>query len=142
MTEHAAMALPALERFDGAEAWAKLDPEVQARIGAIALEVVLAWHLIDLEGPGPESALPPVLTRVASSSDNLLMGELEATVFEALPDGAFATARIGIPRIPSLLGGVCRACGCSQNDACDDGCGWAADDLCTACTHGQEHAHG
>ena len=125
-----------LERFDGAEAWAKLPADVQARIGAIALELVLAWHMLDLEGARPESALPPVLARVASASDALLMGEFEAAVIEALPDGAFTTARFGIPRIPSLLGGVCRACGCSQNDACDEGCGWAAEDLCTACVSG------
>ena len=136
MAEHAAMALTALERFNGAEAWSKLPAEVQAEIGAIALELVLVWHMLDLEGPGPESALPSVLMRVASASDALLMGGLEATVIEALPDGAFATARFGIPRIPSLLGGVCRACGCSQNDACDEGCGWAAEDLCTACVSG------
>lgn len=33
---------------------------------------------------------------------------------------------------------ICRGCGCSQNDACRNdehglGCGWAGDDLCTAC---------
>lgn len=126
----------AFERFDGADAWSKLQAEVQAEIGAIALELVLVWHMLDLEGPGPESALPPVLSRVASASDALLMGGLEATVIEALPDGAFVTARFGIPRIPSLLGGVCHACGCSQNDACDEGCGWAAEDLCAACVSG------
>jgi hypothetical protein len=27
----------------------------------------------------------------------------------------------------------CRVCGCSELDACEDGCGWAAEDLCTAC---------
>lgn len=24
-------------------------------------------------------------------------------------------------------------CGCSHHDPCDQGCGWAEDDLCTAC---------
>lgn len=27
----------------------------------------------------------------------------------------------------------CRACGCSQYDACEDGCDWAGEGLCTAC---------
>lgn len=28
---------------------------------------------------------------------------------------------------------VCRKCGCSQLDACDDGCTWIAEDLCSSC---------
>lgn len=34
---------------------------------------------------------------------------------------------------------VCRSCGCSWNDACEEGCGWASaeQDWCTACA---EHA--
>lgn len=123
------MARPAPERFDGAEAWTELPPAAQAAIGAVALELTLAWHLQDAAGPGPESALPPVAARVAGSQ---LMAELEATVLDALPEGAFA-APDGGPRLPSLIGGVCRVCGCSQNDACPGSCGWAAEDLCTAC---------
>ncbi len=29
--------------------------------------------------------------------------------------------------------GHCRVCGCS--DPCDEGCGWAEDDLCDLCEH-------
>jgi len=131
------LAQPVPERFDGVEAWSKLPPDVQASIGAIALELVLTWHLLDQEGPGPESALSPLLTRAASASDGLLMHALEVTVTDALPADAFTTDD-GSPRIPSLLGGVCRVCGCSQDDACDTGCGWAAEDLCTACVEGED----
>lgn len=134
------LARPVPERFDGAAAWARLTPEQQAEIGAIALELPLAWHLLDLEGPGPASALSPVLARVATAADSALMGGLEAVVHEALPPDAYA-ATDGGPRIPSRLGGVCRACGCSQNDAWDEGCGWAAEDLCTACVEGGGHDH-
>ncbi|MDP2729107.1 MAG: hypothetical protein Q8O55_01335 [Dehalococcoidales bacterium] len=28
----------------------------------------------------------------------------------------------------------CRVCGCSEEDPCDGGCGWAEEDLCSACT--------
>ncbi|WP_426315568.1 hypothetical protein ACN9MF_11645 [Methylobacterium fujisawaense] len=129
------MARPAPERFDGAEAWTKIPAAAQAAIGAIALELTLAWHLQDAAGPGVESALPPVAARVAGIADSELMAELEATVVDALPEGAF-TAADGGPRIPSLVGGVCRSCGCSQNDACAVGCAWAAEDLCTACVVG------
>lgn len=28
---------------------------------------------------------------------------------------------------------MCRVCGCTDEHACDGGCGWAADGLCTSC---------
>lgn len=27
----------------------------------------------------------------------------------------------------------CRVCGCTENDACDEGCSWVEYDLCSAC---------
>jgi hypothetical protein len=27
----------------------------------------------------------------------------------------------------------CRLCGCTQDAACEGGCGWAAEELCTSC---------
>jgi len=27
----------------------------------------------------------------------------------------------------------CRVCGCTEHSPCDEGCGWVAEDLCTAC---------
>lgn len=119
-------------RFDGAAAWAALDNAQRASIGALALELVLVWHLQDLEGPGPENALPAPFTRVASAAENLLMPTFEALVCVSLPYDAFE-APDGQPRVPSLLGGICRVCGCTHHDPCPEGCGWAAEDLCTAC---------
>ena len=140
MAEIFAMAHPAPERFDGADAWSKLPADVQALIGSIALELPLVWHLQDIEGPGPESGLSPLLARVARAADSALMAALEAAVCEALPPDAY-TASDGGPRIPAFLGDVCRVCGCSQENACDEGCGWAAEDLCTACVGGEGRAH-
>lgn len=34
---------------------------------------------------------------------------------------------------------VCRVCGCSWHDPCDQACDWAEHDLCTACV-GKEQA--
>lgn len=35
---------------------------------------------------------------------------------------------------PKLAGeSVCRVCGCSKEDACEGGCSWVEDDLCSAC---------
>lgn len=30
-------------------------------------------------------------------------------------------------------GRQCRACGCTDNDACEEGCSWVEADLCSAC---------
>lgn len=30
-------------------------------------------------------------------------------------------------------GPACRICGCTENNACDGGCSWAEDNLCSAC---------
>lgn len=31
-------------------------------------------------------------------------------------------------------GRYCRSCGCSDLDACEDGCWWVEDDLCSVCS--------
>lgn len=33
---------------------------------------------------------------------------------------------------------VCRICGCTQNNACDGGCYWAEEDLCSSCAQDAE----
>ncbi|MCX4194496.1 hypothetical protein OMR07_02145 [Methylobacterium organophilum] len=131
------LAQPAPERFDGAAAWANLRGDVRAEIGATALELAAA---ISLQERCSQDDLPEIYHRTCDASLVELARGLQALVAFALPDGAFE-ASDRRPRIPSLLGGVCRSCGCSQNDACDGGCGWAAEDLCTACVEGGGHNH-
>lgn len=42
------------------------------------------------------------------------------------------------PLAPVLMGDrVCRQCGCTDFDACDEGCDWAKEDLCSACIEGK-----
>ncbi|MFE1598235.1 hypothetical protein [Methylobacterium sp. ID0610] len=121
---------PAFTRFDGAEIWPTLSRQEQAEIGAIAIEMVAAARL---SRRVYEDQLGPVLERAAEAAEGLLAHLLDGAVADALPDGALEANDGVTPRIPSLLGGVCRTCGCTQNDACPDGCGWAGPDLCTAC---------
>lgn len=47
----------------------------------------------------------------------------------------WAITRAGAQLLDVELNGSprCRACGCTQNVACDDGCRWAAPDLCSSC---------
>lgn len=37
-------------------------------------------------------------------------------------------------RLEELDGTSCRACGCTENNACDGGCTWAEEDLCSRCS--------
>ena len=42
---------------------------------------------------------------------------------------------------PMVLGlSVCRACGCTDITACDEGCYWVAGDLCSACVGSHDEA--
>jgi hypothetical protein len=108
------------DRFDGAAAWAGLTPEQQAAIGAVALEIIVNWN-------GCDAYEDRARTRPFEAADPLLLDRLHGLVDDAIP------ATIVAEPVPSLLGQVCRRCGCSQEDACADGCAWAEDDLCTAC---------
>ena len=123
--------LPSLERFYGAAAWATLTPEQQAEIGAIALEFVVNMHGEDAYFSGLE-AKPEARPFIAGQP--LLTDKLMCAVADAIGDKvpALFDDELVIP-IPSLLGRVCRACRCSQEDGCPEGCGWSEDDLCTAC---------
>lgn len=120
----------ALSRFNGAEAWGFLTLEQQATIGALALELVAAWA-VDDEALSAES--DPRIGRVACTfGDHVIIDLLQDEVSAALPrETVFDDT--GAPRVPSTYGKICRACGCSQNDACDIGCSWVEDDLCSVC---------
>lgn len=119
-------------RFDGAAAWATLDPEAQARIGAAALELVCMWHGQDAVDP---SAGRDQQTRAFDVCDALLNDKLHAAVLEAVPTIEASEP----PMLPSSLGDVCRWCGCSQEDGCEEGCAWAGPSLCTRCAGERPH---
>ena len=133
MADHAALSIPAPARFNGEAAWSRLAPEQQAVIGAIALEIAANFHLMDRIY---EDALPEGYARVSEAAAAELHRQLAIEAADALSEDALVAPDGRSPRIASLLGGVCRVCFCSQNDACEVGCGWAAEDLCTACVKG------
>jgi hypothetical protein len=113
-------ALP--ERFDGAAAWDKLAPEQQREIGAIALELVQASRSRALNRS-------PVVGRALEAAGDGLTLLLDDAALPVL--GPFT--RFSPVRLPSRLGRVCRACGCTEDDACEGGCSWADTDLCSSC---------
>lgn len=123
-----------MERFDGAAAWATLDEESQAKIGAIALELVVAWH-------GIENNSSDMLDRLHDAAETALNGLLVDAVSQASTALAELLDAFD-PPVPSLLGPICRVCGCSDHFPClPVPCAWAEDDLCTACV-GKEATHG
>lgn len=123
-------------RFDGAAEWTKLTPETQAEIGVTALELLAAWWAQECASDPEDGS--DLLLRAADAADFLLVNRLRELMVDAVPHKALNDAD-GEPLLPSLLGPVCRNCGCSQHDACWPSCGWAETDLCTAC-HGKEAA--
>lgn len=120
-------------RFDGAAMWGQLTPEQQDEIGAIALEFVINMNGEDAYFTGldakPEAR--PFLAAQPLLSDRLLSAVQDA-IIEHVP--ALGDDGLPVP-IPSLLGAVCRACGCSPEDGCEEGCYWREDDLCSACAN-------
>jgi hypothetical protein len=68
------------------------------------------------------------------SGQTLLIDKLMTAVQDAIIEKVPALGDDALPMpIPSLLGAVCRRCGCTQEDACEGGCGWEEADLCSAC---------
>jgi hypothetical protein len=133
-------------RFDGAAVWAGLSEEARAAIGAAALELVAGGFALEVAWEQAQLGIGcrPALMRAAEASVTACEDVIKIAFVDAVPRATLVDADNN-PRIPSLLGGICRACGCSQQDACRDpgseigntrfrgGCGWAAPDLCTAC---------
>lgn len=118
-----------LPRFHGSVAWTGLSAEQQAKIGALALELVAAWACSDEVNENSE--LPQAYARSAGFCDAELISALQDSVVDALPRDVFYEGELA--RIPSHLGPICRVCGCTEHDGCACGCGWAAHDLCTSC---------
>ncbi len=116
--------------FDGEAAWAALPAHVQARIGSFALELGVAMAI-------SEHAKMPACRAGDEASEHAAQLLREAVVgYDGVPETSWWEGDLGAPgtfRIPASLGMVCRDCGCSHNDPCPSGCGWAKDHLCTAC---------
>lgn len=56
------------------------------------------------------------------------------------PDGTFSTFdtpdAMAPPDLAARTGWACRVCGCTPERACEGGCAWAAENLCTKCAAG------
>lgn len=124
--------------FDGWTAWATLSPEQQALIGAYALELAVGRAIAE-HAPDPAC-------RAGLEAERIALHCLQAAVLGVggLPDRQWIDAAGDRERfrVPSVVGAVCQACGCSEEDPCDEGCGWHDAVTCTACVGSGEAAHG
>ena len=117
----------AVPRFNGADAWKRLTDTERDAIGALALEFVVG-------------ALG-VMTCVTMGRDAAPYEEAVGVAQDALEDYAAGALAIRLPGyaagdvhpVPSIAGGVCRECGCTEHNACLPPCSWAEEDLCSAC---------
>jgi hypothetical protein len=111
------------DTFDGAALWLTLPSDLQARLGSLFLELAAAETV--------QTDDCEIAARAAAEAERIIRSQLS----DALPY-AFDDERMDHEvrhKISSALGAVCTRCGCSQNDPCDDGCGWHDEITCTAC---------
>ncbi|KTS34214.1 hypothetical protein NS228_05325 [Methylobacterium indicum] len=122
--------------FDGATVWSTLSPEQQERIGAVALELAVGRAIAE-HAPDPAC-------RAGMEAERIALHCLQDAVLGVggLPDRQWIDPAGDRERyrIPSVVGSVCQACGCSQEDPCDEGCGWHDAVTCTACVVPEEAA--
>lgn len=119
------------ERFDGGAVWAALSPAQRDEIGPLALEMAAARYALicadDFECPFATPA-----ARAAEAADARLDLLFHEAIAMVVPEREF-TCEDGTARLPVMLGPVCRSCGCTDHDACPEGCEWAGAELCSAC---------
>jgi hypothetical protein len=122
------------ERFDGAAEWRKLTSEEKAAIGAAAIESAMALLGILCLSEGEAFSGIATVERAYQQAHRLAGDQLLAIV------NARAGLEGKLPMLPSVIGQVCRSCGCSEDDACDlssggvpHACSWVEPDLCSAC---------
>lgn len=116
----------ALPRLDGRTVWRTLEPDDQEDIGALAIELVAAYRGMENAGVGD--------VRPYEAADAVIHNALYSLVSPLVPGLDYDEPT----PIPRTLGRVCRVCKCSHTDPCDPPCGWAEEDLCTACAAKQE----
>jgi hypothetical protein len=119
------------ETLDPLAVWNALPPYVQQRLGAAAVAAAVAnlGAYIAIEQTDPEAHRP----RVAAFSESLSL------IYELVTINALDGDDTTMPPRPDLRPldiRQCRGCGCTDDFACDGGCHWVEDDLCSACLSG------
>lgn len=83
----------------------------------------------------PERALEAALLAFKDGDETLLFARLDGEYDGDVPAMLAAAWSLGAKVVVNMSAGrhVCRVCGCWELAACEDGCWWVEDDLCSAC---------
>ena len=111
---------------DAAALWAALHPNQRAAIGVAAIDYHLGRTLAD--------NAPDGRARLEADAVDLRTQEILVSVLDVVLDFGNRWMFDAIP-LPSCEADVrrCRICGCTDDLACDGGCGLIEPDLCSAC---------
>jgi hypothetical protein len=118
------------ERFDARAYWSGLTPEQQRTFG----EAFLLWFFGEVaEALYEQIAISDTaMLRWRHASDTALK-QMDP------PDPGKQRILAG-PDLAVLSIRACRRCGCTDVSACEGGCAWVADDLCSRCSGPIGHA--
>jgi hypothetical protein len=104
-------------RFDARALWAGLTAEQQREVGEIALLL-----LVSEDGAGDGSVVGRRWEHAHDEAEHRLDRYLP--IAAAFPEG---------PDLEAVGVRACRVCGCTDRSACEEGCEWVGEDLCSAC---------
>ena len=120
-----------LPRFDGADAWARLDPGVRDAIGRFAVEMLAAeaWtEKLAAAKPPPNEPEDVLALRQLIAAQTAALEQMRA-----LADRALLRAGVDpvLPMLPWAAGRVCASCG--EVEAGDPPRGWIGAERCERC---------
>jgi hypothetical protein len=128
-----AYASPRVERFDGAAWWRTIPADERDQLGAVLVEWGFATLACEAIGDA-QLVLEGVVPRAMAAASTQLELALLGALGNFLPESVYGEGvELSQLPIPSLIGRVCRKCGCSDHDGCGMGCSWVEADLCSAC---------
>ena len=111
-----------LRRFDASEAWIALSEETRRAIGeaALLLQVSTEAQMLAIDKP------PLPAGRRWERAEQIAWQRFATIPIDPdLYPGGPDLAALGIQ--------ACRVCGCTNEMACEGGCSWVEDDLCSEC---------
>ncbi len=125
---------PTLRQLRDARTWGRLEADLhhlRARVLHLLARNELKIAQIARATSSTRAGLQPVLDALCKEG----FIERHAGLHGVNPDREHVARRY---RATVLGLRACRACGCTDDWACDEGCSWAEPDLCSGCTPGVE----
>ena len=105
--------------IDPVRSWHRLHPKQKEILGAAAVALGVATAGLGLSDDVKR------YDAAAVECTALISALVEGDVLQGAPPDGLDLASLGIRQ--------CRACGCTDNAACEGGCHWIEADLCSTC---------